>query len=217
MKTDAQLQQDVSAELKWEPSIHAEDIGVEVKDGVVTLAGHVPSYAEKRGAEMAAQRVAGVKALAVELEITLPGPNKRTDADIARSAESILEWLAPVAQDSVKVMVEYGWITLSGEVDWEYKRQAAVKAVHYLMGVRGITDNIALKEAVSQGSVKSDIEAALRRRAADDLQNIKVDVRGGDITLSGSVHSWSERDLARQAAWSTTGVRNVVDNLSIAY
>jgi osmotically-inducible protein OsmY len=217
MKTDAQLQQDVIAELKWEPSINAEDIGVEVKDGVVTLVGHVSSYAEKRGAETAAQRVAGVKALVVEMDIILPGPNKPTDADIARSAENVLEWLEPIASDTVKVMVEGGWITLSGEVDWDFKRAAAARAVHYLMGVTGITNDIALKAAVSQSTVKSGIEAALKRRASADAQNIWVDVRGGDITLSGSVHSWSERDLARQAVWSTPGVRNVVDNLSIAY
>ena len=145
---------------------------------------------------MAAQRVAGVKALAVEMEITLPGPNKRTDADIARSAENVLAWLAPIANDTVNVMVENGWITLSGAVDWEFKREAAARAVHCLMGVKGITNNIALKAAVSQSTVMSDIEAALKRRATADAQNIWVDVRGGDITLSGSVHSWSERALA---------------------
>jgi osmotically-inducible protein OsmY len=217
MKTDSQLQQDVLAELEWEPSINAEQIGVEVKDGIVTLAGHVRSYAEKHEAEIAAQRVAGVKALAVEMDIMLPGPSQRSDADIARSAENVLEWLAPIANGTVKVMVEDGWLTLSGEVGWEYQRDAAARAVHYLMGVKGITNDIALKPAVSQGSVKTDIEAALKRRAMADARNIAVEVRGGDVTLTGSVHSWSERDLARQAAWGTPGVRNVIDNLNISY
>jgi osmotically-inducible protein OsmY len=217
MKTDAQLQQDVIAELKWDPSIDAEQIGVEVKDGVVTLAGHVGSYAEKREAELAAQRVAGVKALAIEMDIALAGPNQRTDADIARSAKNVLEWLTPLASDTVKVMVESGWITLSGETGWEFRRQAAARAVHYLMGVTGVTNNIELTPTLSRAAVKADIEAALRRRAADDAQNISVDVREGDVTLTGTVHSWSERDLARQAAWGTPGVRNVVDQLSILY
>lgn len=217
MKTDIQLQHDVIAELKWNPStsINAEQIGVEVKDGVVTLAGHVGSYAEKRDAEQAAQRVSGVKALAVELEIILPDSSRRTDADIARSATTVLEWLVPIASENVKVMVEGSWITLSGEVGWEYQRLAAARAIHYLKGVKGVTNNISLKPAISQSVVKSDIEAALKRRATTDAQNIRVNVQGGDITLSGSVHSWSERALAKQAAWSTPGVRNVVDNLSI--
>ena len=127
MKTDAQVQQDVIAELKWEPSINAAQIGVEVKDGIVTLAGHVSSYAEKWDAERAAQRVSGVKALAVEMDVKLPGSSKRNDADIARSAKDVLQWTTYLPKDRVKVMVEKGWITLSGDVDWEYQRRAAVE------------------------------------------------------------------------------------------
>jgi osmotically-inducible protein OsmY len=216
MKTDAQVQQDVIAELKWEPSINAAQIGVEVKDGIVTLAGHVSSYAEKWDAERAAQRVSGVKALAVEIDVKLPGSSKRNDADIARSAKDVLQWMTYLPKDSVKVMVEDGWITLSGEVDWEYQRQAAAGGVRYLMGVTGVSDQIAVKPKVSLSAVKSDIEAALKRRATADAQKISVDVRGADVTLTGSVHSWSERDLARNAAWGTPGVRNVVDNITIA-
>jgi osmotically-inducible protein OsmY len=217
MKTDAQVQQDVIAELEWEPSINAAQIGVEVKDGIVTLAGHVSSYAEKWDAERAAQRVSGVKALAVEMDVKLAGSSKRNDADIARSAQDVLQWTAYLPKDSVKVMVEDGWITLSGEVDWEYQRQAAVGGVRYLMGVTGVSDQIVVKPKVSLSAVKSDIEAALKRRATADAQKISVGVRGGDVTLTGTVHSWSERDLARNAAWGTPGVRNVVDNITIAY
>jgi osmotically-inducible protein OsmY len=217
MKTDAQLQQDVMAELNWEPSVNAAQIGVEVKDGIVTLAGHVDSYAEKFDAERAAQRVAGVKALAIEMDVTLPGSSKRNDADIARSAENVLEWMTYLPKGSVKLKVEGGWITLSGEVDWEYQRQTALSGVRYLMGVTGVSNQIAVKSKVSLSAVKSDIEAALKRRAKSDAQNISVKVQGGDVTLSGTVHSWSERELASDAAWGTPGVRKVVDNITVAY
>jgi osmotically-inducible protein OsmY len=217
MKTDTQLQQDIIAELKWEPSVNAAQIGVEVKDGVVTLAGHVSSYAEKYDAERAAQRVSGVKALAVEMDVNLPGSSKRTDADIARSAENVLEWMTYLPRNSVKVKVEHGWITLTGELDWEYQRRAAVDAVRYLMGVTGVSNQIAIKPKVSLSAVKSDIEAALKRRALRDAQEIAVKVHGADVTLTGMVHSWSERDLARNSAWATPGVRNVVDNLTVVY
>lgn len=217
MKTDAQLQQDVIAELKWEPSVNAAQIGVEVKDGIVTLAGHVDSYAEKFDVERAAQRVAGVKALAIEMDVTLPGSSKRNDADIARSAENTIEWLTYLPNDSVKVKVEGGWITLSGEVHWDYQREAAFSAVRYLMGVTGVSNQIAVKPKVSLSAVKSDIEAALKRRAKSDAQSISVKVQGTDVTLSGTVHSWSERDLASNAAWGTPGVRKVVDNMTVVY
>ena len=217
MKTDSQLQQDVIAELKWEPSVNAAQIGVEVKDGIVTLAGHVGSYAEKWDAERAAQRVSGVKALAIEMDVKLAGSSKRNDADIAGSAESALQWITYLPKNSVKVMVEDGWITLSGEVDWEYQRQTAAGAVRYLMGVKGVRENIAIKSKVSLSAVKSDIEAALKRRAHADAQKISVEVRGADVTLSGTVHSWSERDLATHSAWGTPGVHNVVNNITVTY
>ena len=217
MKTDTQLQQDVIAELKWEPSVNAAQIGVEVKDGIVTLAGHVSSYAEKWDAERAAQRVSGVKALAIEMDVKLSGSSKRTDADIARSAENTLQWTTYLPKDSIKVMVESGWITLSGKVDWEFQRQAAAKGVRYLMGVTGVSDQIVIKPKVSLSAVKSEIEAALKRRATADAQKISVEVQGADVTLTGKVHSWSERDLARHSAWGTPGVRNVVDNMTVGY
>jgi osmotically-inducible protein OsmY len=141
-KSDTQLQQDVLAELSWEPSINAADIGVEVKDGIVTLAGHVNTYAEKWDAERATQRVAGVKALAVEMDVRLDGMNNRTDADIARSAENVLQWTTYLKKDAVKIKVEKGWVTLTGEVEWQYQRQAAAAAIRYLMGVSGVSGQI---------------------------------------------------------------------------
>ena len=217
MKTDSQLQQDVMAELKWEPAVHAEQIGVEVKNGVVTLAGEVSSYTEKWNAERAAQRVNGVKALAVELTVKLAEFSKRTDADIAESAKNILSWTSSLPADAVKVMVEGGWLTLSGYVEWQYQRQDAAHGVRFLAGVTGVSNQIAIKPSLSATVVKSDIEAALKRRAAADAKTIAVDVKGGDVTLTGTVHSWAERDLATRSAWGSSGVRNVVDKMNLVY
>ena len=217
MKTDTQLQSDVIAELAWEPSIHSEEIGVEAKDGVVTLAGHVGTYSEKLAAERAAMHVVGVKALAVEIDVRLVGHNARTDGDIARTVENVLQWTTCLPKDAVKIMVEGGWVTLSGEVNWDYQRKAAVDAVHHLMGVKGVSNLIAIKPTVSAPLVKADIEAALVRRAQRDSNSISVSVNGNDVTLSGSVHNWSERNLATQTAWGTPGVRSVTNNTTVTY
>lgn len=217
MKTDRQLQQDVTAELKWEPSIRAERIGVEVKDGVVTLAGQVDSFAEKWNAEHAAQRVSGVTALSTELKVQLSGLAERSDADIARSAENVLSWISTLPADAVKVMVEGGWLTLSGTVEWQFQRQAATDAVRHLLGVTGVSNQIAIQPTLSATAVKSDIEAALKRSAVADAQAITVAVDGTDLTLSGSVHTWAERQTALHTAWGTPGVRNVVDRMELVY
>ena len=211
MKTDSQLQQDVMAELKWEPALQAAQIGVEVKDGVVTLAGEVGSFAEKWNAEHAAQRVGGVKALAVEIKVKLLGLSKRTDADIAESVKNILTWSTAFPADAVKVLVEGGWVTLSGNVEWQFQRQTATDSVRHLMGVTGVSNQIAIIPPLSATVVKSDIEAALQRRANADGQSIAVEVDGGKVTLTGHVHSWAERDLANRSAWGSAGVRDVVD------
>jgi osmotically-inducible protein OsmY len=216
-KSDTQLQQDVLAELSWEPSINAADIGVEVKGGIVTLAGHVNTYAEKWDAERATQRVAGVKALAVEMDVRLDGMNNRTDADIARSAENFLQWTTYLTKDAVKIEVEKGWVTFTGEVEWQDQRQAAAAAaIRYLMGVSGVSDQITINTKVTTAVVKSDIEAASKRRAQQDAHQISVSVHGPDVTLTGRVHSWSERELARNTVWGTPTVRSVVDNTTLS-
>lgn len=215
MKTDSQIQHDVTEELDWEASVNAAQIGVSVIDGIVTLSGEVGSYAEKWDAELAAQRVDGVRGLAIDIKVTLHVSAVRSDADIARAAENVLQWTALLPLDGVKVMVENGWVTLSGEVDWDYQRKSATRAVRYLMGVIGVSNQIALKPAVSLNVVKSDIEAALKRRAKADAQNIVVRLEGSEVTLSGSTHSWAESELARHAAWNAPGVRNVVDNITV--
>ncbi len=213
MKTDQQLQQDVLAELKWEPAVNATQIGVEVDHGVVTLAGHVASFTEKWHAEQAAQRVAGVQALAVEIDVQLPGSSRRTDADIARSVQNVLQWTTYLGKDTIKVLVENGAVTLTGTVEWQYQRQAAVNAVRFLMGVTGVSDHIQLKTVMSPQTIKADIEAALQRRAVQDARTISVEVHGSDITLTGTVHSWAEREMARRSAWSAAGVHQVVDKM----
>ena len=217
MKSDSQLQQDVMAELKWEPSVHAAQIGVEVKNGVVTLAGEVGSYAEKWNAERSAQRVNGVKALAVEMTVSLSASGKRTDAEIAQAAHSILAWTSSLPEDAISVLVERGWLTLTGDVNWQYQRQDAADSVRYLPGVTGVSNQIAIKPLLSPAVVKSDIEAALKRRAVADASSITVEVSGADVTLTGTVHSWAERDLATRSAWGTAGVRHVVDKMSLVY
>ena len=217
MKTDSQLQQDVMAELKWEPAVHAEQIGVEVRNGVVTLAGEVASYTEKWNAERAAQRVQGVKALAIDMKVKLKESGKRTDTDIAEAAKNVLGWTTSLPADAVKVRVEGGWLTMSGDVEWQYQRQDAVDSVRYLAGVIGVSNLIGIKPMLSATVVKSDIEAALQRRAVADAKTIAVEVQGGDVTLTGSVHSWAERELATRSAWSSAGVRHVVDKMNLVY
>lgn len=215
MKTDAQLQQDVMAELNWEPAVHAARIGVEVQDGVVTLAGEVGSYSEKWHAEAAAQRVSGVKALAVAMQVKLSVPSQRGDADIAQSCKNILAWTSILPADAIQVMVEGGWLTLTGQVEWQYQRQNAADSLRYLPGVVGLSNQISIKPAASAKLVKSDIEAALQRRATSDAHTISVAVQGGDVTLTGTVHSWAERELATLSAWGSAGVRHVVDQMTL--
>jgi osmotically-inducible protein OsmY len=215
MKNDLQLQADVMEELQWEPSINAAHIGVEVSDGVVTLAGHVGSFAEKWEAERAAQRVMGVKALAIDIDVNLVGISKRSDADIARSAENIIEWTTYVPKDSIQIMVEDGWITLTGEVEWAYQKQYAASSLRSLLGVVGVSDQVGIKARVLAGDVQTDIEAALQRRAHKDAKKIAVNVVGSEITLTGTARNWEERSVAINAAWSTPGVHSVVSNITL--
>lgn len=217
MKTDTQLKHDVTAELNWDSSVNENEIGVEVKDGIVTLSGHVGKYSEKWAAERAAQKVPGVKALAIEIDVKLSGSDNRNDADIARTAKSVLEWTTNWPKDQVKVMVEKGWITLSGQLDYEYERQLAHSNVRHLMGVTGVSNQITLKPFLSTNSVKSVIEAALKRRALTDSQEIVVTVDGDKVNLSGVVHSWSEREMVSDSVRNTPGVSEVSDNITVTY
>jgi osmotically-inducible protein OsmY len=220
MKTDAQLQQDVMNELKWEPTIQAAEIGVAVKDGVVRLSGSVDSYAKKWAADRAAKRVYGVKAVMEEIKVTLAGSYKRADKDIAKAATDVLDWNILVPSNHVKVMVQDGWITLSGDVGWYYQKQHAEDVVRHLIGVVGVTNLITIKPpvpTVKAFEVKNTIEDALKRNARLLLaaQKIQVECSGSKVILSGSVGSWADRDEAEHAAWSARGVWEVENNLTV--
>lgn len=215
MLDDKQLKQAVLDELKWEPSITAAHIGVTATDGVVALTGHVGTYVEKYAAETAAGRVKGVKAVAEEIEVRLPYDIKRGDEEIAAAAISRLAWSASVPHDAVKVKVEKGWITLSGQVDWHYQSEAAEQDVRGLIGVVGVSNDISIKPRVNTSNLSDDIKRALHRSWFFDPKTVSVSADGGNVRLSGSVHSWHDRQVAADTAWAAPGAITVENDISV--
>lgn len=215
MKSDMQLHKDIVEELRWDPRVNEAEIAVGVKGGVVTLTGAVETYAQKYAADRVVERVAGVRAIAENLHVRVPGTLVKSDTEIAHSAINALTWDIEVPQDQVKVTVAGGWITLKGEVAWNYQKTAAERAVRYLTGVKGISNLIEVKPKASAAEVKTKIEAALKRTAEIDAKAITVEAKDGKVILKGRVRSWTERNDAERAAWAAPGVKEVDDQLSV--
>jgi osmotically-inducible protein OsmY len=216
VSNDDQLQKAVLAELNWEPSITAAHIGVTANNGTITLTGHVQSYGQKHAAEMATGRVKGVKAIAEEIEVRLPFEIKRDDTDIATAAADRLAWDTGTPKDAVKVKVENGWLTLTGQVNWYFQKEAAEREVRYLMGVIGVSNQITIKSHVDTAHLQDDIQRALHRSIFFQPEKVHVSAHEGHIKLTGTVASWQERLTAGSTAWSARGAMSVENNLIVA-
>lgn len=216
MSHDDKLQKAVLAELCWEPSITAAHIGVTADHGTVTLTGHVESYGQKHAAEMATGRVKGVKAIAEEIEVRLPFGIERNDADIATAAVDRLAWDTGTPRDAVQVKVEKGWLTLMGQVDWNFQREAAEREVRNLMGVLGVSNDITIKSHVDTVDLGDDIQHALHRSVFFQPEKVHVTAEGGHVKLTGTVGSWQERRTAGSTAWAARGATSVQNDLVVA-
>ena len=213
--TDQSTKQTVLDELSWEPSINAAHIGVTARDGVVTMTGHVASYAEKYAAERAAERVSGVKAIAQELEVRYPSSAENGDDDVAKRALQALAWDVFIPRDKVKIKVTKGIITLTGDLDWQYQKESAESVVRRLGGVTGVFNEIKIKPSINAADVRDKIKAALVRNARIDADDITIATDGGKVTITGQVDSFYERSVAERTAWSAPGVTQVEDLLTV--
>ena len=216
MKSDSEIERDVRDELKWDPDLDAENIAVSVKDGVVTLAGFVKSYSDRLEAEAAAKRVAGVLAVANDIEVRLPAIDQRPDPDIAKAAVAALKSELPISYDKIKIIVKDGWITLEGAVEWQYQKTTAENAVRKVKGVKGVTNVVTVKPKVQPSELQHKIMEAFKRNAEVDANRITVEANGSEVTLKGTVRSWIEREEAERVAWSAPGVTKVEDRIVVS-
>jgi osmotically-inducible protein OsmY len=216
MKTPSELRKSVIQELAWEPSVTASNLAIETTDGIVTVRGHVSSVREHDDALAAVHRIAGVQAVADEVEVRLPPEAQRPDPVLARATAGALEWNAAVPRGRIKVTVKDGWVTLRGEVDWHYEKAAALRVVRQLVGVKGVADEITIAPRANPGEVVKQIEAALARYAEEEAHHIRVSADGSHVTLQGWVHSWPERERIEHAAWAAPGVDRVTNLVTVS-
>ena len=217
MKTDLQIQSDVQSQLKWEPQLNASEIGVSVKNGVVTLSGIVDSFPKKLAAERVAKSVLGVRAVAVDLQVGISPVNRKTDTEIAEACINALKWDSAVPDDKIKVKVENGFVNLEGTVEWSYQRIAAKKSLSNITGVKGVENLITVKQKPSSLDIKKQIRDSFIRTAGQDADRVKVEVLGDRVILSGTVASLHEKEEAENTAWSTAGVNEVENKITVVY
>ncbi|MRG45326.1 BON domain-containing protein [Chitinophaga sp. SYP-B3965] len=216
METDLQIQKNVMDELQWDPVLNASEIAVTVKDGIVTLSGFVNSYSRKLAAENAAKRIKNVRAVAIDLEVKMPDDEKRTDADIAAAVLEAFKWNSFVPEDAMKVSVEDGWVTIEGEVEWQFQRESVSSAIKNLVGVHGIRNLLKVKPKVTAIIIKDVVKKALERSAAIEATGVDTLIEGGRIVLKGKVRSWAEWREVEKAVWATPGVLEVKNDLIVA-
>jgi osmotically-inducible protein OsmY len=216
MRSDSDIERDVKDELRWQPGLDATDIAISVKSGVVALTGFTHSYADKFDAERAAKRVSGVVGVANDIEVRLRSIDEVPDPEIARDAVAAIKSQLPISYEEIKVIAKNGWATLEGEVEWQYQKQTADRAVRHLKGVKGVSNLINIKPQVQPTEVKRKIEEALKRSAEVDANRIQVEAHGGEVTLKGIVRSWIEREEAEHAAWAAPGVMKVDDRITVS-
>lgn len=216
-KTDSDIKSDVLIELKYEPSVKTTDIGVLVKDGAVTLTGFTTTYGEKWDAVRATKRVSGVRAVADDIKVKLASSHDRTDGEIAASAADHLEWSTSVPNDKVDITVQDGWVTLAGKLEWWYQKNAAENAVIFLTGVKGVTNLITIKSKAAASEIESSIEKAFERTALLDSNKIKVKTSGNDVTLTGKVRTYAEKEEAERVAWAAPGVYSVDNKIKVEW
>src|SRR3979411_2733657 len=216
MRSDGEIEKDVREELEWDPDLDASDIAVSVKKGVATLAGFVKSYTDKYEAEAAAKRVAGVSAVANDLEVRLPSVDERPDPDIARDAVAAIKSQLPISSEHIKIVVKNGWVNLEGQVEWQYQKNTAENAVRRIKGVKGVSNLIQLKPRAQPSEIKRKIQEAFRRNAEINANRIPVEANGSEVILKGAVRSWIEREEAERAAWAAPGVTKVEDRIVVS-